>query len=88
MTVSTGGSRIGVSGLAVMGANLARNIARPLRLELHQQLQDGVFLAGEVDRRAGDSRLAGAEVQRQLANAQGRLGEALGAADHRLDAGD
>src|SRR5690349_4934020 len=28
MTASAGSSRIGVSGLAVMGANLARNIAR------------------------------------------------------------
>ena len=28
MTESTGQSRIGVTGLAVMGANLARNIAR------------------------------------------------------------
>ena len=41
MTESTGKSRIGVTGLAVMGANLARNIARHGVADRRAQPHDG-----------------------------------------------
>ena len=41
MTEPTGKSRIGVTGLAVMGANLARNIARAGHADRRAQPDDG-----------------------------------------------
>src|SRR5215471_18819560 len=57
-------------------------------LAQRQQLDDAVFLAGEMQLAALDLDRAGIEVDRQLAGADHRIGMALGAADDGLDAGD
>ena len=57
-------------------------------LRRRQQLENAVFLAGQMQRLAVDLDRAAVEIDRQLAGADDRFGMALGAADDRLDARD
>src|SRR5215475_12745689 len=56
-------------------------------LAQHQQFENRVFLAGEVDGLAVHGHLMTIEIEQQRTNAQGRLAEALAATDHCLNTG-
>ena len=59
---------------------------RVVPLRRREQLEDAVFLAGQVQRLGLDLDRAGVEIDRQLAGLDDRFRMALGAAHDRLDA--
>ena len=59
-----------------------------VRVAQRQQIEDPVFLAGEVQRLVVHLHRAGIQVHLELAGLNDRIGMTLGAAHNRLDAGD